>query len=148
MKQRLFSLLLILFAVTGLGYSYAETDGLVTAGLSVRYNIYFYSEDGAEMNTRYGSYLQFKLQPGVGATYDYFINDSLHVTGRVGGYQEKESEVQYQLDGFFNKGKANAVLRIVDLPDADNIKAAVLYYANKEDDSAQTYYQYILLTEM
>ena len=88
------------------------------------------------------------LPPGVGATYDYFINDSLHVTGRVGGYQEKESEIQYQLDGFFNKGKANAVLRIVDLPDADNIKAAVLYYANKEEDPAQTYYQYILMTEM
>lgn len=117
-------------------------------GLSVRYDIYFYSEVGTEMNTRYGSYLQFKVQPGVGATYDYFISDSLHLTGRVGSYQEKENEVLYLLEGFFLDGKANATLRIVDLPDADNIKAAIIYYANKQEDPALTYYQYILATEL
>jgi hypothetical protein len=129
-------------------FSTAEADSLVMTGLSMRYDIYFYSEVGTEMNTRYGSYLQFKVQPGVGATYDYFISDSLHLTDRVGSYQEKENEVLYLLEGFFLDGKANATLRIVDLPDADNIKAAIIYYANKQEDPALTYYQYILATEL
>lgn len=148
MKQRVFSLLLTLIVITGLRVSTAEADSLVMTGLSARYDIYFYSEVGTELNTRYGSYLQFKVQPGVGATYDYFISDSLHLTGRVGSYQEKENEVLYLLEGFFLDGKANAMMRIVDLPDADNIKAAIIYYANKQEDPAQTYYQYILTTEL
>ena len=38
------------------------------------------------------------------------------------------------------------MLRVVDLPDADNLKAALVYYYNAKEDPDTTFVQYVLMT--
>ena len=105
--------------------------------------IYVEGEEGADMDSIFGSYLHFSLKAGVGATYDYFIKEGQQVTGRVESYNEGESERQYVLDRFF-EGRDNALLRIIDMPNCDNLKVAVIQYADEKKDSTGIFLQYIL----
>ena len=98
------------------------------------------------MNELYGSFIRFSLKAGVGAVYDFYVKEGQHFTGRIESYNEKESEKEYVLEKFFDN-KSNARLRILDMPDCDNIKTAVLYYANEKEDPAGTFHQYILFDE-
>mgnify|MGYP007069850927 FL=1 len=137
--------MLLLFlgvTVTSEGFPLLE-EGREYTPFTKNYGIYFYSEEGADMDTIFGSYLHFSLKAGVGATYDYFIKEGQQVTGRVESYNEGESERQYVLDRFF-EGRDNALLRIVDMPNCDNLKVAVIQYADEKKDSAGTFLQYIL----
>lgn len=113
------------------------------SGLSHKYGIYFFSEEGTELDSLYGSYLQFRLKAGIGATYDYFISDSVRVEGRVESYDEAPNERRYVLDRFFDS-RHNALLRIIDMPTCDNLKVAVIQYANEKEDTTGVFLQYIL----
>lgn len=145
--QHLFRILLILLAVTGLRLSIVEAGNPVTAGLSHKYSIYCSSEeDSTALNTLYGSYLHFQLKPGVGATYDYFIKDDMHVSGRVENYQETENGMEYVLGGFFD-GKYNARLTIIDMENCDNMKIAIALYANAWEDKAGSTTQQMILID-
>lgn len=123
---------------------YSESGGPVTAGLNCQYGIYFSSEDGTDLFSKYGSYLRFQMKVGVGATYDYYIKEGQRVTGRVESYNETEQGIQYVLENFFN-GKHNAIMKICDMPDCDNLKAAFVYYADhKQDPTGATIFELVL----
>lgn len=141
--QKQFCKILLFLSVTGAALSIAKAAGPMTPGLSHKYGIYFFSEEGTEMDSLYGSYLSFKLKAGVGAVYDYFIKDGQQVTGRIERYEENEEEKKYELEGFFGDRK-NAVLRIMDMPNCDNLKVAVIHYANEKEDTTGIFWQYIL----
>lgn len=143
--QKLFCITLSFLFICGLGLFSMKAANPVT-GLNHKYGICLSSEDSSDIVNSNGSYIQFKIKVGVGAVYDYFINGGQHNTGRVESYHEKEGEKQYVLEGFFNN-TANACFRIVDMPNCDNLKAAVLYYANQKEDPSTTYLQYILIDE-
>ena len=142
-KRRLFCTLLLLLGVAGHGLLSATAARPVTSGLSQKYGIYFFSEEGADLDTTFGSYIRFQLKAGIGATYDYFIKEGQRVEGRVESYNESEGERQYVLERFF-EGKHNALLRVLDMPDCDNMKVAVIQYADEKRDTSGTYLQYIL----
>lgn len=144
--QKLFCIILLFLSVSGLGLSSVKAARPMTAGLTHKYGICFSSEDSAAVSDLNGSFIHFKLKAGVGAVYDYFIEGGQHITGRVESYNEKEGEKEYVLYAFFNH-TSNARFRIVDMPDCDNYKVAVLCYANEKEDPAATYQQYILIDE-
>lgn len=110
------------------------------------YGIYFFSEEGADLDSIYGSYLHFRLRAGIGATYDYFIKEGQRVEGRVERYNESDGERQYVLERFF-EGKHNALLRILDMPNCDNMKVAVIQYDDEKTDTTGVFLQYILTDE-
>ena len=142
-KRRLFCTLLLFLGVAGHGLQSATAAWPVTPGLSQKYGIYFFSEEGADLETTFGSYIRFQLKAGIGATYDYFIKEGQQVAGRVESYNELESERQYVLERFF-EGKHNALLRVLDMPDCDNMKVAIIQYADEKADSTGVFLQYIL----
>lgn len=125
----------------------SESGGPQTTGLNCQYGIYFSSEDGMDLFSQYGSYMRFQMKVGIGATYDYYIKEGQRVTGRVESYNETEHGIQYVLENFFN-GKHNAIMKICDLPDCDNLKAAFVYYAdNKQDPTGATIFELVLNTD-
>lgn len=136
----------MLLSVTGLGLSQASAGGPVTSGLTHRYTICFSSDEESGEEELQGAFVHFSLKAGVGAIYDFCLGEEQHVTGRVESYNEKEGEKEYVLAAFFGD-KANARFRILDMPDCDNLKVAVLYYANAKEDPSETYIQYILVDE-
>lgn len=144
--SRQYRLLLVLMAVMGLWLSPAEAGNPVTVGLSHKYSIYCSSEeDSTELNRLYGSYIEFKLKPSVGAMYDFYVRDDLHIAGRVDSYQETAHGLEYVLEGFF-LGKYRALLKILDMESCDNLKVAVISYANTwEDQKGDTAQLYILI---
>lgn len=118
----------------------------VTVGLQHRYGIYFISEEWADADSLQGAFIQFRLQTGIGATYDYCLPGHVQISGRVEQYVEKEGERQYVLSAFFDE-QFDALLRILDLPTTDNMKVAILQYARSQDAPIPTYIQYILTDE-
>ena len=142
--QKLFCILLLNLLLAGLPCSATESGIPVTAGLNHRYGIYFSSEEGSDLFRLYGSYLRFQMKVGIGATYDYYIKEGQRVTGRVESYNETAQERHYVLEHFFN-GQHNAILKICDLPDCDNLKVALVYYADsKNDPTGSTLLEFVL----
>ncbi len=130
--------------VSGLPLSASESGIPVTKGLNHQYSIYFSSEEGTDLFSQYGSYLRFQMKVGIGATYDYYIKEGQRVTGRVESYNETEQEIQYVLEKFFD-GQHNAIMKICNLPDYDNLKAAFVYYADySQDPTGKTIFEFIL----
>ena len=144
--QKLFRIVLSFLFVSGLGLSPLKAASPMTTGLTRKYGICFSSGDSIDIADINGSFIHFELKAGIGAVYDYFVKGRQHITGRVECYSEKVGEKEYVLEGFFNN-ISNARFRIVDMPDCDNLKAAILYYANEKEDPANTYMQYILIDE-
>jgi len=140
---KLFSRILIILCVTGTALTAVNALPPVTSGLTHKYGIYFFSEDSTLTDSIHDSYLHFSLKAGIGATYDYYINERQHVEGRVESYNETAQERQYVLERFFDN-RHNALLRIIDLPNCDNLKAAVIQYADANADSTGVFLQYIL----
>ena len=143
--QKLFCILLLNLLMAGLPLSAAEDGIPTTRGFNHQYGIYFSSEEeGSDLFRLYGSYLRFQLKAGIGATYDYYIKEGQQVTGRVESYSETAQEMQYVLENFFD-GQHNAILKICDLPDCDNLKVALVYYADhSEDPTGKTLYELVL----
>lgn len=144
--QKLFRIVLSFLFVSGLGLSSLKAVSPLTTGLTHKYSICFSSGDSIEIADLNGSFIHFELKAGLGAMYDYFVKGGQHITGRVESYSEKVGEKEYVLEGFFND-ISNARFRIVDMPDCDNLKAAILFYANEKEDPGNTYMQYILIDE-
>lgn len=137
-------LLVVILSVMGLHVSAIRNGNPMPLNIIAHnYRIYFFSEEGADMDTTYGSYLHIRPKVGVGIVYDYYIKDGVHVEGHVEQYNFLENEQRYVLEHFFN-GKSNALLRILDMPTCDNMKVAIIQYANENEDSQGTFLQYIL----
>lgn len=143
--QRLFCIAFLILSVTSL--SFAEDNLPVTTGLTVRYSVYATSVDSVVTDSIGTSFIQFRLKAGAGPVYEYHLEGREAIRGIVESYNETDTERQYVLGRFFN-GRYNATLRIVDLPDCDNLKAAVIYYTNQSEDPETTYLQYILALPM
>lgn len=143
--QKLFCILLLNLLMAGMPLSAAEGDIPTARGFNHQYGIYFSSEEeGSDLFRLYGSYLRFQLKAGIGATYDFFIKEGRQVTGRVESYSETTEERQYVLENFFD-GQHNAVMKICDLPDCDNLKVALVYYADhRQDPTGKTLYELVL----
>jgi hypothetical protein len=125
------------------GHGLSASGNLLTTGLNYRYTICHTTEDSVTVDSIGAFYFHFKLAD-VGPVYEYYCGrDTLR--GRVDVYNETASERQYVLSGFFC-GKFSAMLRVVDLPDADNLKAALVYYYNAKEDPDTTFVQYVLMT--
>lgn len=146
MQKPLSIVLFVLLTVMGCGLSVAKAGNPVTAGLNHRYTICFSSDETTEEGELQGAYVRFSLKAGIGAVYDFRLSDEQHVEGRVESYNEREGERDYVLAAFFDR-RANARFRVVDMPNCDNLKVAVLYYADEREDPAETYLQYILIDE-
>ncbi len=142
---RILKLILLFLSVTGL--SHAENNLPVTTGLIAKYIVCATSVDSVETDSIGTSFIQFRLRAGEGAVYVYHLDGRDPVCGKVESYNETATERQYVLGCFFN-GCYHATLRVVDMPDCDNLKAAVIYYTNKSEDPDTTYLQYVLMTEM
>ncbi len=141
--QKLFCRILIILLVTGTTLTTVKALPPVTSGLTHKYGIYFCSEESADIDSIHGSYIHFQLKAGIGATYDYYVNERNHVLGRVESYNETAEERQYVLERFFND-RHNALLRIMDMPNCDNLKVAVIQFADEKADSTGVFLQYIL----
>ena len=114
----------------------------MTAGLHHKYGILFSSDDESEQSDCDSSYVQFSVKAGIGATYDYRSSQQ-HITGHVEQYNETADERQYLLSAFF-EGKHQALMRIIDMPTCDNLKVAIITYANENDDKNGSFLQLIL----
>lgn len=135
---------LVILCVIGLPFSVKGKGNPMMPSITHDYKIYFFSGEDADMSITEDSYLNIHLKKDVGIVYDYFINDGWHVEGRVEKYDVQEGEQRYVLKHFFN-GKANALLRLLDMPNCDNMKVAVIQYENEKEDLAGTFLYYILI---
>lgn len=136
-------LLVVILSVMGLQVSAIRKGNPTPLNIAHNYRIYFFSEEGADMDAIYGSYLQIRPKAGVGIVYDYYIKEDQHVEGNVEQYNAVDNEQRYVLARFF-KVKSNALLRVFDMPNCDNMKVAVIQYANEKEDSLGVFLQYIL----
>ncbi len=143
---RRIAIMLILSVVAGV-VCLSQAPPTTVGSLAHRYSIYYSSDDGEELNLKYGSRLYFTLNGRVEPpTYEYYVRMDKHVAGRIIDYKITEEGREYLLENFF-EGKHNATMRIIDLPNCDNLKACMTVYANEKEDTTGTCLQLILLDD-
>lgn len=135
-----------LLLVIGLQFPVMGNCNPMPVNITHDYRIYFFSEEGADLDSIYGSYLNIRYTKDVGITYDYYIKADQHVQGSVEQYSVIGGEQRYTLRRFFSE-QSDAVLRILDMPTCDNMKVAVIQYANEKEDSLGIFLQYILIED-
>lgn len=136
--------MLVILCVMGLPLSVVGKGNPMMPSITHDYGIIFFSGNDLDAEQLSGSYLNIRLKKDVGIVYDYFVKDGAHVEGRVERYLLLEGEQQYVLERFF-EGKANALLRLLDMPNSDNMKVAIIQYDNEKEDLTGTYLYYVLM---
>lgn len=139
-------LLYAIFITIGLGLSPLKASTPIVNDPIRKYHIYFSSEEGENLQHCYGSFLSFtKKAEDAFLTYICHITPEKHIEGRVLSYKDTPQGNEYLLEHFF--GQSNAVMQILSMPNADNIKIAMTYYALESEDSVGVCWQYLLIDE-
>ena len=127
-------------SLVGLAFSPAIT------GIIHRYSICSSSEEDIDTSVTNVSYFHIVMRSGEKfPTYIYHIGNTKHIEGRVLDFMEKAYGCEYVLEHFF--GQSNARLSLYNIGDADNIKYAMIYYAQEEEDTIGVCWQNILIDE-
>lgn len=138
--------LLMIFFSAGMSLLSLRASILDATNPVHKYSIYYSSEENENLHDTYGSFLDFYIETETRKLmYVYFINKEKNIMGHVLEYEETPQGYKYTLERFF--GQSNATMLILNMPTADNIKMAMIYYADEKEDKEGTCWQNILMDE-
>ena len=136
----------MILITAGMSFSSLKASILDVTNPVHKYSIYYSSEENENLHDTYGSFLHFYIETETRRLmYVYFINKEKNIMGRVLDYKEIAQGFEYTLEHFF--GQCNAKMLILDMPNADNIKMAMIYFANEMEDEVGVCWQNILMDE-
>lgn len=98
------------------------------------YRIYYDSDFGTNLQDSLGSYLSIDYDKNEKCVCcKYHISDSISYVGKVKDIQIREHYRTYILEKFFDK-KYDALFKIMDSNDADNMKVGLILYVNQNEN--------------